>query len=210
MPVQQAYQGEKFPPLHHAISVTITLFTFLSSPAAVWENRLWKWICGNGRGVWLRSESSESPLFFFFIIRRSVCCLLIQLAEGHPVCLQECYKECCKKCSLANSAQCSSGPCCNTTCLVCVLASSLYKLLTRNPNLDFCSCQFFPRGYSCRYAVNDCDITETCSGDSGQVLLCDFSLLTRWAYLLRLKWCPCACFPVSSKPSQTGRLPLSG
>uniref|UniRef100_A0A674MMB4 ADAM metallopeptidase domain 23 n=1 Tax=Takifugu rubripes TaxID=31033 RepID=A0A674MMB4_TAKRU len=56
----------------------------------------------------------------------------------------ECYKECCKKCSLANSAQCSSGPCCNATCL------------------------FFPRGYSCRYAVNDCDITETCSGDSGQ------------------------------------------
>uniref|UniRef100_A0A3Q3X6R7 Uncharacterized protein n=1 Tax=Mola mola TaxID=94237 RepID=A0A3Q3X6R7_MOLML len=56
----------------------------------------------------------------------------------------ECYKECCKKCSLANGAHCSDGPCCNTTCL------------------------FFPRGYSCRYAVNDCDITETCSGDSGQ------------------------------------------
>ncbi|KAM3608083.1 uncharacterized protein V6R79_018811 [Siganus canaliculatus] len=29
----------------------------------------------------------------------------------------ECYKECCKKCSLANGAQCSDGPCCNTTCL---------------------------------------------------------------------------------------------
>uniref|UniRef100_A0A7N6BUY5 ADAM metallopeptidase domain 23a n=1 Tax=Anabas testudineus TaxID=64144 RepID=A0A7N6BUY5_ANATE len=36
------------------------------------------------------------------------------------------------------------GPCCNSTCL------------------------FYPRGYSCRYAVNDCDISETCSGDSGQ------------------------------------------
>lgn len=56
----------------------------------------------------------------------------------------ECYKECCKKCSLANGAHCSDGPCCNSTCL------------------------FFPRGYSCRYAVNDCDISETCSGDSGQ------------------------------------------
>ncbi|XP_068186085.1 disintegrin and metalloproteinase domain-containing protein 23 isoform X2 [Antennarius striatus] len=56
----------------------------------------------------------------------------------------ECYKECCKKCSLANGAHCSDGPCCNNTCL------------------------FYPRGYSCRYAVNDCDITETCSGDSGQ------------------------------------------
>ncbi|CAB1346942.1 unnamed protein product [Coregonus sp. 'balchen'] len=35
-----------------------------------------------------------------------------------------------------------------------------------------CDCgdkAFYPRGYSCRYAVNDCDITETCSGDSGQV-----------------------------------------
>ncbi|XP_061647268.1 disintegrin and metalloproteinase domain-containing protein 23 isoform X3 [Phyllopteryx taeniolatus] len=56
----------------------------------------------------------------------------------------ECYKGCCKKCSLANGAHCSDGPCCNTTCL------------------------FLPRGYSCRYAVNDCDISETCSGDSGQ------------------------------------------
>ncbi|XP_036401108.1 disintegrin and metalloproteinase domain-containing protein 23 isoform X2 [Megalops cyprinoides] len=56
----------------------------------------------------------------------------------------ECYKECCKKCSLSNGAHCSHGPCCNSTCL------------------------FYPRGYSCRYAVNDCDISETCSGDSGQ------------------------------------------
>uniref|UniRef100_A0A6Q2YYP8 ADAM metallopeptidase domain 23a n=1 Tax=Esox lucius TaxID=8010 RepID=A0A6Q2YYP8_ESOLU len=56
----------------------------------------------------------------------------------------ECYKECCKKCSLANGAHCADGPCCNNTCL------------------------FYPRGYSCRYAVNDCDISETCSGDTGQ------------------------------------------
>ncbi|XP_012691116.1 disintegrin and metalloproteinase domain-containing protein 23 [Clupea harengus] len=56
----------------------------------------------------------------------------------------ECYKDCCKKCSLSNGAHCSDGPCCNVTCL------------------------FYPRGYSCRYAVNDCDISETCSGDSGQ------------------------------------------
>uniref|UniRef100_A0A673HBV1 Disintegrin and metalloproteinase domain-containing protein 23-like n=1 Tax=Sinocyclocheilus rhinocerous TaxID=307959 RepID=A0A673HBV1_9TELE len=56
---------------------------------------------------------------------------------------EECIKECCKKCSLSNGAHCSDGPCCNNTCL------------------------FYPRGYSCRYAVNDCDISETCSGDSG-------------------------------------------
>lgn len=154
------------------IRVTIVPFILLIWPAAVWENRMWKWICGNGRGVWLRSESSESPLSDC----REVCCQLIQLAEAHPLCLQECYKECCKKCSLANSAQCSSGPCCNTTCLVCAWVSLLYNMLTRSPNLDFrcCSCQFFPRGYSCRYSVNDCDITETCSGDSGQVLLSHF------------------------------------
>ncbi|XP_028992399.1 disintegrin and metalloproteinase domain-containing protein 23 isoform X1 [Betta splendens] len=57
----------------------------------------------------------------------------------------DCYKDCCKKCSLANGAHCSDGPCCNST-----------------------SCLLYPRGYSCRYAVNDCDISETCSGDSGQ------------------------------------------
>ncbi|XP_028832497.1 disintegrin and metalloproteinase domain-containing protein 23 isoform X1 [Denticeps clupeoides] len=57
---------------------------------------------------------------------------------------QECYKDCCKKCSLSNGAHCSDGPCCNITCL------------------------FIPRGTSCREAVNDCDITESCTGDSGQ------------------------------------------
>ncbi|XP_056610820.1 disintegrin and metalloproteinase domain-containing protein 23 isoform X1 [Triplophysa dalaica] len=56
----------------------------------------------------------------------------------------DCVRECCKKCSLSNGAHCSDGPCCNNTCL------------------------FYPRGYTCRYAVNDCDISETCSGDSGQ------------------------------------------
>ncbi|XP_009888552.1 PREDICTED: disintegrin and metalloproteinase domain-containing protein 23 [Charadrius vociferus] len=56
----------------------------------------------------------------------------------------ECYADCCKKCSLSNGAHCSDGPCCNTSCL------------------------FFPRSYDCRYAVNECDIAEFCTGDSGQ------------------------------------------
>uniref|UniRef100_A0A8C6X7Z5 ADAM metallopeptidase domain 23 n=1 Tax=Naja naja TaxID=35670 RepID=A0A8C6X7Z5_NAJNA len=56
----------------------------------------------------------------------------------------DCHAECCKKCSLSNGAHCSDGPCCNDTCL------------------------FFPRGFECRYAVNECDITEICTGDSGQ------------------------------------------
>ncbi|XP_075464648.1 disintegrin and metalloproteinase domain-containing protein 23 isoform X2 [Ascaphus truei] len=56
----------------------------------------------------------------------------------------ECFGDCCKKCSLSNGAHCSDGPCCNTSCL------------------------FLPREYDCRYAVNGCDITEHCTGDSGQ------------------------------------------
>ncbi|XP_043931961.1 disintegrin and metalloproteinase domain-containing protein 23 isoform X1 [Protopterus annectens] len=56
----------------------------------------------------------------------------------------ECISECCKKCSLANGAHCSDGPCCNVTCL------------------------FLPRGFDCRSSVNDCDIEEYCTGDSGQ------------------------------------------
>ncbi|XP_059823259.1 disintegrin and metalloproteinase domain-containing protein 23-like isoform X2 [Hypanus sabinus] len=56
----------------------------------------------------------------------------------------ECFGTCCKKCSLANGAHCSDGPCCNHTC------------------------QFLKRGYDCRDPVNDCDIPEYCTGDSGQ------------------------------------------
>ncbi|XP_053554624.1 disintegrin and metalloproteinase domain-containing protein 23 [Bombina bombina] len=56
----------------------------------------------------------------------------------------DCFETCCKKCSLANGAHCSDGPCCNTTCL------------------------FLSRENDCRYAVNECDITEHCTGDSGQ------------------------------------------
>ncbi|XP_053326886.1 disintegrin and metalloproteinase domain-containing protein 23 [Spea bombifrons] len=56
----------------------------------------------------------------------------------------DCFGDCCKKCSLSNGAHCSDGPCCNTSCL------------------------FLPREYDCRNAVNDCDITEYCTGDSGQ------------------------------------------
>uniref|UniRef100_A0A8D0G8L8 ADAM metallopeptidase domain 23 n=1 Tax=Sphenodon punctatus TaxID=8508 RepID=A0A8D0G8L8_SPHPU len=56
----------------------------------------------------------------------------------------ECHKDCCKKCSLSNGAHCSDGPFCNETCL------------------------FFPRNYDCRETVNECDIMEYCTGDSGQ------------------------------------------
>uniref|UniRef100_A0A8I5NK13 ADAM metallopeptidase domain 22 n=1 Tax=Papio anubis TaxID=9555 RepID=A0A8I5NK13_PAPAN len=51
--------------------------------------------------------------------------------------------ECCKKCTLTQDSQCSDGLCCK-------------------------KCKFQPMGTVCREAVNDCDIRETCSGNSSQ------------------------------------------
>ncbi|XP_077351277.1 disintegrin and metalloproteinase domain-containing protein 11-like isoform X5 [Festucalex cinctus] len=50
---------------------------------------------------------------------------------------------CCKKCTLTHDAMCSNGLCCS-------------------------SCKYELRGVVCREAVNDCDIPETCTGDSSQ------------------------------------------
>eukprot|EP00062_Callorhinchus_milii_P016042 gi/632967069/ref/XP_007899768.1/ PREDICTED: disintegrin and metalloproteinase domain-containing protein 11 [Callorhinchus milii] len=51
--------------------------------------------------------------------------------------------DCCKKCTLTHSAMCSAGLCCR-------------------------GCQYEPRGTVCRHSVNECDIAETCTGDSSQ------------------------------------------
>uniref|UniRef100_A0A3B3ZD30 ADAM metallopeptidase domain 11 n=1 Tax=Periophthalmus magnuspinnatus TaxID=409849 RepID=A0A3B3ZD30_9GOBI len=59
---------------------------------------------------------------------------------------QECARNggsCCKKCTLTHDAMCSNGLCCS-------------------------SCKYELRGVVCRDAVNDCDIPETCTGDSSQ------------------------------------------
>ncbi|XP_076000464.1 disintegrin and metalloproteinase domain-containing protein 11-like [Genypterus blacodes] len=50
---------------------------------------------------------------------------------------------CCKKCTLSHDAMCSNGLCCS-------------------------GCKYELRGAVCREAVNDCDIPETCTGDSSQ------------------------------------------
>ncbi|XP_036945743.1 disintegrin and metalloproteinase domain-containing protein 11-like isoform X2 [Acanthopagrus latus] len=50
---------------------------------------------------------------------------------------------CCKKCTLTHDAMCSNGLCCSL-------------------------CKYERRGVVCRDAVNDCDIPETCTGDSSQ------------------------------------------
>uniref|UniRef100_A0A7M4FVT1 ADAM metallopeptidase domain 11 n=1 Tax=Crocodylus porosus TaxID=8502 RepID=A0A7M4FVT1_CROPO len=58
----------------------------------------------------------------------------------------ECAKgggSCCKKCTLTHDAMCSDGLCCR-------------------------GCKYEPRGVPCREAVNECDIAETCTGDSSQ------------------------------------------
>uniref|UniRef100_A0A8D3DC02 ADAM metallopeptidase domain 11 n=1 Tax=Scophthalmus maximus TaxID=52904 RepID=A0A8D3DC02_SCOMX len=58
--------------------------------------------------------------------------------------LVECARSganCCKKCTLTHNAMCSNGLCCR-------------------------DCKL--RGTTCRDAVNDCDIPETCMGDSSQ------------------------------------------
>ncbi|KAM9837929.1 LOW QUALITY PROTEIN: disintegrin and metalloproteinase domain-containing protein 11 [Aulostomus maculatus] len=60
--------------------------------------------------------------------------------------LVECTKSggnCCKKCTLTHNAMCSNGLCCR-------------------------DCRYELRGVTCREAVNDCDIPETCPGDSSQ------------------------------------------
>eukprot|EP00064_Thunnus_orientalis_P019164 superscaffoldBa00004672_g19278 len=60
--------------------------------------------------------------------------------------LVECARSganCCKKCTLTHNAMCSNGLCCR-------------------------DCKYELRGVTCRDAVNDCDIAETCMGDSSQ------------------------------------------
>ncbi|XP_028931798.1 disintegrin and metalloproteinase domain-containing protein 11 isoform X1 [Ornithorhynchus anatinus] len=60
--------------------------------------------------------------------------------------LAECARgggSCCKKCTLTHDAMCSDGLCCR-------------------------GCRYEPRGVSCREAVNECDVPETCTGDSSQ------------------------------------------
>ncbi|KAK2820437.1 hypothetical protein Q5P01_023396 [Channa striata] len=60
--------------------------------------------------------------------------------------LVECARSgasCCKKCTLTHNAMCSNGLCCR-------------------------DCKYELRGVTCRDSVNDCDIPETCTGDSSQ------------------------------------------
>ncbi|XP_016417170.1 disintegrin and metalloproteinase domain-containing protein 23-like [Sinocyclocheilus rhinocerous] len=65
-----------------------------------------------------------------------------------------------------------------------------------------CDCgprEFYPRGYSCRYAVNDCDISEMCSGDSG---LCPLNLHKQDGYFCSLNQGRCYAGECKTRDSQ--------
>ncbi|KAM9296116.1 disintegrin and metalloproteinase domain-containing protein 11 [Gastrophryne carolinensis] len=61
---------------------------------------------------------------------------------------------CCKKCTLSHDAMCSDGLCCRR-------------------------CRYEPRGTVCRGPVNECDVQETCPGDSS---LCPANLYKQDGY----------------------------
>ncbi|XP_051871764.1 disintegrin and metalloproteinase domain-containing protein 22 isoform X2 [Pristis pectinata] len=62
---------------------------------------------------------------------------------GSPTACRQEGGNCCVKCTLVNNAKCSNGLCCK-------------------------ECQFERNGFVCREAVNDCDIPETCTGNSSE------------------------------------------
>lgn len=51
--------------------------------AAVRDHRVWEWICRNGRGVWLRRESSEFSFSFSQSHLFVVVLLFVQMDEAH-------------------------------------------------------------------------------------------------------------------------------
>ncbi|XP_032868893.1 disintegrin and metalloproteinase domain-containing protein 22 isoform X4 [Amblyraja radiata] len=62
---------------------------------------------------------------------------------GSPTACRQEGGNCCVKCTLLDDAKCSNGLCCK-------------------------ECQFERNGFVCREAVNDCDIPETCTGNSSE------------------------------------------
>lgn len=86
-------------------------------------------------------------IFNFFQVRRTCGNSIVEEGEDCDCgSIDNCHQvdPCCDPitCKLTKEAQCASGPCCE-------------------------SCQLKERGVICREALNECDLPEHCSGDSG-------------------------------------------
>lgn len=130
----------------------------------------------------LGASVSPRELFIYMHVYMCVCVMYVR---------QECSRAggaCCKKCTLTHDAMCSNGLCCNR-CRVraCQTHTHTHTVSFTYHSYWFislfilsfvCVFQYEQRGVVCRDAVNDCDIPETCPGDSSQVNIYTFISLS--------------------------------
>lgn len=110
--------------------------------AALWGYRMWEWLRGSGRGVWLWGPNGKHFFKISFFIISCFANHFWSVCTCFSLVVQECYKDCCKKCSLSNGAHCSDGPCCNGTCLVRHFTFASPFIMT-STNLLQCTDQLF-------------------------------------------------------------------